>query len=326
MPKGDTSVDEKDRYLDETDETEKLQLLGGASTDKGDRYPNETMKLLIERASCRNFSDKEISPEVLQLVLAAGIHAPTGGNLQPYSIIKIENDEAKQKLAGMCGQSCIGKAPVLLLFCIDWHRIERWASLEVAPFTATSSFENFWVSFQDTSICAQSICTAADSMGLGSVYIGGIIEFPPDIRDRFQLPKGVFPVVLLCIGYPKTRPLPRKKLGVDVIVHSERYREMEDQELIDAFNGKYRGRKLKITEKRLETISEVCREVHGEEFAKRCVDRIKENGYINRVQWYFGLEYRANSQAHGNETYLKFMEEFGFNWFKKYPPFDDKAT
>ena len=101
---------------------------------------------------------------------------------------------------------------------------------------------------------------------------------------------------------------------------------IEDQELIDAFNKKYPGRKLRITEKRLETISEVCRKVHGEEFAKRCVDRIKENGYINRVQWYFGLEYRANSQAHGNDAYLKFMEELGFNWFKKYPPFDDKAT
>ena len=60
--------------------------------------------------------------------------------------------------------------------------------------------------------------------------------------------------------------------------------------------------------------------------SRKCVDKIKENGYIDRAQWYFGLEYRANSQAHGNETYLKFMEESGFNCFKKYPPFEDKAT
>jgi len=290
-------------------------------------YSNQTLKLLIERASCRSFSDKEISPDVLQLVLEAGIHAPTGGNLQPYSIIKIQKDEIKQRLAELCGgQNWIAEAPINLMFCIDWHRIERWAKLEIAPFTATSSFRHFWISLQDTVICAHNICIAADSLGLGSVYIGSILACFAEIRDMLKLPKGVFPVILLCIGYPKGRPLPRKKLGVDAIVHSERYHEMEDQELIDAFKEIYPDYKIEITEERLETISEVCREVDGEEFARRCIDRIKENGYINRVQRTFGLHYRANSMPTGNDIYLKLMEESGFDWFKKYHPFEDKAT
>jgi len=282
------------------------------------RYPNETVRLLFERSSCRDFSEKKVPSDILRLVLEAGTHAPTGGNLQPYSIIKIENDETKQKLAEMCGQNFIAKAPVLLVFCIDLHRNERWASLEVAPFTATSSFRHFWVSFQDTIICAQNICTAADSMGLGAVYIGTIIDMPAYIQALFKLPKGVFPVVLLCLGYPTTRPEPRKKLGVDVVVHSERYREMEDQELIDAYNKKYRGDKFEITEERLETILKVCRQVHGEEFAKKCSERIKANGYINRAQNYFGLHYRADLMPEGNDNYLKLMKEFGFNCFQKY--------
>lgn len=130
----------------------------------------------------------------------------------------------------------MGEAAIHLLFCIDLHRVERWAKLEVAPFTATSSFRHFWISFIDTIICAQNICTAADSLGLGSVYIGTILEFLTDIQDMFQLPKGVFPVVLLCLGYPKVKPLPKKKLDVQVIVHAERYHEMENQKIIDAFN------------------------------------------------------------------------------------------
>ena len=293
-----------------------------------DRYPNETMRILIERASCRDFSDKEISPDVLQLILEAGVHAPTAGNLQPYSIIKIENPETKEKLAKLCSQGFIAKAPVLLMFCLDWHRNERWASLEVAPFTAASSFRHFWTSFQDLIICAQNICTAADSMGLGSVYIGSVLECFTEIRGMLKLPKGLFPVVLLCLGYPETRPSPRKKLGVDVVVHSEQYHEMDDQELIDVFNEKYRGTrrgKVEITERRIEAIQGVCREVHGEEFAQRCIDRIKENGYINTVQYYFGLHYRANSMPKGNDTYLKLMEELGFNWFKKYQPYEEKT-
>jgi nitroreductase len=282
------------------------------------QYPNGTMKLLIERASCRNFADTKIPPDVLHLVLEAGVRAATGGNLQPYSIIKIENDETKRTLAEKCGQAFIGKAPVLLLFCIDLHRLERWATLQVAPFTATSSFRHFWISFQDTMICAQNICTAADSMGLGSVYIGTVMEFIADIGDMFQLPQGVFPVVLLCLGYPKTRPQPRKKLGVDVVVHAERYHDVEDQELVDAFEKKYPGQKVWITPERLEMISQVCQEVHGKEFATRCIDHIQKSGYINPVQRYYGLHYRANRMPKGNDVFLKLMEEFGFHWFKKY--------
>src|SRR5208337_1526308 len=222
---------------------------------------------------------KTIPQEVLNAVLEAGTHSASAGNLQPYSIIKIENLENRHKLAEMCGQRFIGKAPVLLLFCLDLHRNERWAKLEVAPFTATSSFRHFWVSFQDTIICAQNICTAADSMGLGSVYIGTVIDKPAEIQAMFKLPKGVFPVVLVCMGYPTKRMKPRNKLAVKVVVHSECYREMKDQEIIDAYDQKYsdeknQSAKLGISEERLKTILKVCRTVNGEKFAKKCANRI----------------------------------------------------
>jgi len=296
------------------------------------RYPNKTMKLLFERSSCRSFLDKKIPEDVLSLVLEAGIHAPTAGNLQPYSIIRIEDVRAKQKLAEMCEQSFIGKASVLLLFCIDLHRNERWANLEVAPFTATSSFRHFWVSFQDTMICAQNICTAADSMGLGSVYIGTVIDNPAEIQAMFKLPKGVFPVVLLCMGYPTKRMKPRNRLGVTIVVHSESYRELKDQELIDVYDQKYsdekrRVAKLGISEERLGTIMKVCRATNGAEFAEKCAARIKANGYINMAQHYFGLHYRADVMPQGNDNYLRLMEESGFKWFKKYKaPFAAKKV
>ena len=295
-----------------------------SSEDK--EYPNETVKLLIERASCRNFSDKPISPDVLQLVLEAGVHAATGGNLQPYSIIQIEDEGARQTLADWCGQAFIARAPVLLLFCLDWRRLERWAALEVAPFSATRSFRHFWISFQDTIICAQNICTAADALGLGSVYIGTVLEFFPALRDTFQLPRGVLPVVLLCLGYPKTRPQPRKKLGVHVVVHAERYHDLTDRELLAAFEAKYPGQKVQITEDRLEAMAEVCREVHGQAFAQKCLDKVKQTGYITPVQRYFGLHYRANAMPQGNESFLELMEAFGFSWFKPYQPFEDVAS
>jgi FMN reductase [NAD(P)H] len=141
----------------------------------------------------------------------------------------------------------------------------------------------------------------------------------------FRLPRGVLPVVLLCIGYPKTKPQSQNKFGVDVIVHSERYREMEDQEIIDAFDEKYPGQEVEITTERLGMISEVSQEVHGGEFARRCIARINEDGYINQAQRDFGLECPANVMPEGNDTYLELMEQFGFNWFEEYHP-EGEAT
>lgn len=285
-------------------------------------HRNETLKLLFERASCRNFSDEKIPSDVLQLVLTAGVHAPTAGNLQPYSIIKIEKKEAKEKIANLCdGQRFIEEAPVVLLFCIDWWRNGRWAKLEVAPFTATSSFRHFWTSMQDTVICAQNICTAADSLGLGSVYVGSVLECFAELRDLLKLPDAVFPVVLLCLGYPKTRPPPQKKLGVELLVHSEQYRELGDEEMLQAFDEKYRDTprgKVEASDERLKIIHQVCREVGGEDFARRCIETIKHQGYISTAQYYFGLHYRANRMPKGNENYLQLMSESGFSWFKKY--------
>ncbi|PKK83006.1 MAG: hypothetical protein CVT49_10705 [candidate division Zixibacteria bacterium HGW-Zixibacteria-1] len=292
----------------------------GTADSVGGDFPNETMRLLIERGSCRSFLDKKIPPEMMDLVLKAGIHAATGGNLQPFSIIKIENKEVSEKLGEMCHQKFIGEAPVNLIFCIDWHRLERWAKLETAPFSGKSAFRHFWISFQDVIIAAQNICTAADAMDLGSVYIGTIMDFPRDIRRMFELPDGVFPVVLLCLGYPKVRPAPRKKLGIDVIVHNEKYHDPADKELLEAFERKYPDRKFETNDERMEYIEQVCRAVHGDDFARKCLASIKERGYINMAQYYFGLHYTADVMPQGNEDFVKMIEEAGFGWFKKFRP------
>lgn len=281
-------------------------------------YPNETMRLLHERSSCRSYQDKNIHGDVLKLVLEAGIHAPTGGNLQPYSIIKIEDKQVNRKLGKMCGQEFIGTAPVNLLFCIDWRRLRRWAELETAPFSADNSFRHFWISFQDTIIAAQNICTAADAVGLGSVYIGTVLEFFRELKEMFDMPDGVFPVVLLCLGYPKARPQPKKKLGVDIVVHDEKYHEHDDRKLLDAFAAKYPELNVSINEDRLERMSEVCRRVHGKEFSEKCLNKIKEQGYINWAQRYFGLHYPADVMPEGNENFMKTFEDLGFDWFKEF--------
>ncbi len=280
------------------------------------QYPNETLKLLIERSSCRSFSDEQIPDDVLQSILEAGIHSATGGNLQPYSIIKIADQKTKTLLAELNeGQTFIASAPVNLLFCIDMRRLQRWADLQVAPFAANRSFRHFWISFQDTIIAAQNICTAADALGLGSVYVGTVLECFRELKNLFELPQGVFPVVLLSLGYPKVRPQPKKKLGVSVVVHEGKYREMSDGELLAAYESKYPAWKKEITPQRMETMDRVCRALQGEDFARKCLEDVRQHGYFNAVQNYFGLHYQADLMVERNQEFLQIVKDFGFGWF-----------
>jgi len=282
---------------------------------------NPTLKLLLERASCRDFADRPVPPEVLRQVLEAGVHGPTGGNLQPYSIIQVREPATRRRLCELCGnQRFIAEAPVNLLFCIDWHRSRRWAELEVAPFTATDSFRMFWISFQDTVICAQGIATAAESVGLGSVYVGLVLECLIELRELFALPDGVLPVVLLCVGYPRSKPRPAGKLGPELIVHEESYEEPEDDALREAFGRKHQGKARKITDERVHELARVCREVHGPELAARCIERTEQNGCITAAQAYFALQYPADRMVEDNDVFVRQMEELGFGWFRRYVP------
>ncbi|WP_113674357.1 nitroreductase family protein [Vallitalea guaymasensis] len=280
-------------------------------------YQNETMKLLYERASCRSFQDKDIEEDLLNQVIDAGLHGATGGNLQPYSIIKITSEETKKRLVEECEmQKIVANAPVNLLFCIDWRRLGRWAKACNAPFTATKSYRHFWIALQDTVICAQNICTAADSVGLGSVYIGTVESCFIELKSICNIPEGVFPVVLLSLGYPTKYPAPRKKLGVEALVHNEQYQDLDIEELIRLHDEKYEHKTLPITEEKLQTIYEVTADVSDKSNAENIINTIKEQGHINMAQRYFGLHYMANWSCTGNQEFIDTLINYGFDWIK----------
>ncbi len=283
-------------------------------------YPNETLKLLNERASLRSFSEKPVTDETLNHILEVGTHAASGGNLQPFSIIKIRDKKKMEKLVELGNQAFIKTAPVNLLFCIDYYRLRRIAEIEKAPFTATSSFAHFWIALEDTVITAQTVCTAADSLGLGSVYIGTIFTEPETLkrcRNLFELPEGVLPVVLVSMGYPKVKPSISKKFDVDTLVHNEKYHIPTDQELKKAVEDKYDNQKFQVSEddERIDRIKEVCEKAHGKEFANEVVEEIKDKGYISTFQYRFGLHYRADQMPEVNEDLIKLIKEYGFDVF-----------
>jgi len=144
------------------------------------RIRTKTMRLLTSRQAAGILLIRQYRKTCSVRFLNAGIQAPTGGNLQPVRSLRWKiRKPAPPGQGSVATRASLPKPQSNLVFCIDWRRLERWASLEAAPFSATQSFRHFWISFQDTIICAQNICTAADAVGLGSCYVGTVLECFP---------------------------------------------------------------------------------------------------------------------------------------------------
>lgn len=177
---------------------------------------NEVLRQLTERKSVRAYEDKPIEPEKQEAILQAAIQAPTAGNMMLYSILNITDQTLKDRLAVTCdNQPFIAKAPFVLVFAADY---QRWfdsfelAKQAVAPEPLRRPQEgDLLLACCDALIAAQNAVVAAQSMGIGSCYIGDILEQYEVHRELFHLPKYAVPVCMLCFGYPTAQQQERVK-------------------------------------------------------------------------------------------------------------------
>ena len=172
---------------------------------------NEVVQNLFDRKSVRVFEDKPIGPDQRELILQAVMQAPTAGNQQLYTILEITDEALKQRLSVTCdNQPFIAAAPLVLVFCADplkWVDAYRDAGCDPRPIGPG----DLLLSMQDAVIAAQNAVTAAWSMGIGSCYIGDILENRETHRELLHLPPEVMPATMVVFGYPTARQQARQK-------------------------------------------------------------------------------------------------------------------
>lgn len=200
---------------------------------------NETIDVLMKRKSVRVFEDKEISPEIKEAILAAAMRAPTAGNSMLYSIIDVTDQDVKDKLAVTCdNQPFIAKAKLVLVFCADYHRWMnkfKQAGCNNGDVPAPE-LSDLILSTNDAVIAAHAACVAAESFGIGSCYIGDIIENFEIHKELLALPPHVAPVSMLVFGYPTEQQKNRQQLArfpKNMIVFENKYRELTEDELLE---------------------------------------------------------------------------------------------
>ena len=202
---------------------------------------NQTIKELYDRKSVRVFEDKKISEQDKNLILEAAVMAPTAGNQQLYTIIDVTDQELKEKLVKTCDdQPFIAEADLVLIFCADckkWHDGFKSAGCEPRD----PGVGDLLLAVSDANIAAQNAVTAAWSLGIGSCYIGDIMENCEAQRELLHLPKYVFPAAMLVFGYPTQQQKDREKperAPMKHIVHENGYHDMGYDELRGLFEYK----------------------------------------------------------------------------------------
>lgn len=202
---------------------------------------NNTIRELMERRSVRVFEEKEISPEDREVILLAAVNAPSAGNQQMYRIIDVTDQSIKDRLAVLCdNQPFIATGKMVLVFCGDFRKwYDAFDSAGLSP--REVGVGDLILSIEDSMIAAQNAVTAAWSLGIGSCYIGDILENREAIKELLELPDWVFPSTLLVFGYPVKQQLERvkpKRESLEYLVCENTYHRSSAEELFELFRDK----------------------------------------------------------------------------------------
>jgi nitroreductase/FMN reductase [NAD(P)H] len=180
---------------------------------------------IISRASVRKFSKKNISKELLTLLLTAAQSAPSKSNLQQYSIMVIQNQSLKNEISKLIGDTKWAlTAPVFLLFLADIRR-----NIKITNYKGynhkNNNVDTFMNGVIDSALSMQSMISASESIGLGICPISMIRNIIEEVKNLCKLPKGVFPIAGLALGWPDEKSPVSIRLPQDIVTHYNTYNE-----------------------------------------------------------------------------------------------------
>lgn len=230
---------------------------------------NEVIKQIKARTSVRVFEDKQIEPHVKDEIINAAFQAPTAGCMMLYSILDITDEDLKAKLAITCDdQPFIAKAPLVLIFLADY---QRWYDcFDLNDCNPRKPGEgDILLASADALIAAQNTVVAAESLGIGSCYIGDILENCEAVGKLLNLPEFVIPVTMVVYGYPTKQQKDRKKpirFEKEYIVYENQYRRLTKEEHYEMH--KIRNEKTNTFNKHIaEDIKALCERKYMSDFS-----------------------------------------------------------
>jgi nitroreductase len=202
---------------------------------------NEVTRLLQSHRSIRKFTGQTVSDDQVAEIIRCGQAAATSSNLQATTVIRVRDGEKRARIAELAGgQGYVASAGAFLVFCADLHRAKLACEMQGGTF-APGMTEHFLLATVDVALAAQNCAVAAESMGLGICYIGGIRNAPQAVTELLELPEFVYPVFGMCLGHPDQDPEVKPRLPLAVVLKEDSYQDPDALDGIRAYDEELRA-------------------------------------------------------------------------------------
>jgi len=242
---------------------------------------------ILDHRTIRKYKSDPIPHEILEYILEAGTRASTTGNMQVYSIVVTTDETVKEELSPChFNQPMIKQAPVVLTFCADFNRFNKWCNLRGAE-PGYDNFLSFFTAAIDALLVAQNVCVAAEDAGLGICYLGTTTYMAGKIIDVLDLPKGVIPVTTVTLGYPDEQPELTDRLPLEAVIHYDKYSDYSDEDIDKHYQTKelITSNQEFVKENNVESLAHVFTDVRYKKednilFSKALIDVLTQQGFI----------------------------------------------
>jgi len=244
---------------------------------------NPTIELLKAHRSIRKFTDEPVTNDQVRTIVSAGQAAATSSNVQAVTVIQVNRQETRDMMAELAGgQPWVANASVFTVWCADLRR--SGAACEVAGGELEKGMtEHFLIATVDVALAAQNAVVAAESMGLGICYIGGLRNNPDKVAELLQLPEQVYPVFGLCLGHPAQDPDIKPRLSLDAVLMQDTYSSEQQNKHFDDYNerlGHYY--KTRTGGKKISQWTDEMKKLVGKESRPHLKGFLEEQGFTMR--------------------------------------------
>jgi len=241
------------------------------------------------RRTIRKYLPDQVEDKIINEILSDGCRASTTGNMQVYSIIVTKDAAKKMELSPLhFNQKMITEAPVVLTFCADFNRFNKWCRINKAE-PGYDNLLSFMTAAIDALLVAQTVCIAAEARGLGICYLGTTTYMAHKIIEVLNLPGGVVPVTTLTLGWPAEIPEQVDRLPLEAVVHDEVYKGYSEENIKRYYKEKEERSDSKqfVAENKKETLAQVFTDVRYKKsdnvhFSKVFLQVLRDQGFMNQ--------------------------------------------
>lgn len=237
-----------------------------------------TIDLLRSHRSIRAFTDKPISDDERTAIISAAQSASTSSFLQCSSIVRVTDAVMRETLVELTGgQQWVAQAAEFWVFCADFNRHQQ-----ICPEAQLGRAEQLLLGCVDTALMAQNAMVAAESLGMGGVFIGGLRNNIASVTELLELPKFVLPLFGFCVGWPDAEPDLKPRMPQAMLVHENRYQPIDPAVLAD-YDGQMRAYyQQRGSNQRTESWSEMIQRMIIKETRPFILDYLHQQGWATR--------------------------------------------